>query len=144
MDRDRARALLLGALLEDRAVAARVRSELDSSQFGEHSALVMLVADHDLHHPDAPASGRARREAVERHVRRLLDASRRHGRRAGARSAADQRWALAVEAHVSLSAIGAAEQPTGSRPSLTELLEAFAERRGAGRPPEVPGQAGVG
>ena len=137
MDRDRAREELLLALVESKASAAFIRTWLDSSAFAEHTALVMLVADHDVHRPDAPAEGPGRRDSLLDYITSLLAAerSRTSQRRALGRLDRDPRWSLARTAHPDL--VGLADR----RPSATDLeplLAAFEEHRYADRP-DVPG-----
>lgn len=139
-DRDRAREDLLGALISSKATAARVRATLDSSQFADHAPLAMLVADHDLRHPDAPPDGPGRRHSLLAHIESLVEAGRRHEARSGVHRgrAEDPRWALAVVAHADLQTQVARASTTQE---IHELLAAFGERRGDGVAPAVPGPA---
>ena len=136
MDRDVARETLLLRLVESRADAARVRARVDSSAFGDHAALVMLVADHDLHVPDAPLLGDERRAALLSYVHALAEAGNRNARprtaRTGHRSV-DPRWELAESAYRELLALPRL-RPDG--PDLDTLLDALS----AG--PGVPRQVG--
>lgn len=117
MDRDRAREDLLLALVQSKAKAAFIRARLDSSAFAEHTALVMLVADHDVHRPGAPAEGPGRRDSLLDHIARLLAAERNRNdvHRARAGLGRDPRWALARVAHADLVALD------GREPSVTDL-----------------------
>ncbi|MDO8107717.1 hypothetical protein Q6348_10970 [Isoptericola sp. b441] len=133
MDRDVAREELLLRLVGSRADAARVRARVDSSAFGEHSALVMLVADHDVHVPEAPPSGEERRAALLAYVHALAEAGRRHARPRSAHRHVDPRWELAGSAYRDLLALPR-RGPGG--PDLDALLEALTTD------PEVPRQAG--
>ena len=137
MDRDRAREELLLALVESKVSAAFIRTRLDSSAFAEHTALVMLVADHDVHRPDAPAEGPGRRDSLLDHITSLLAAERRRTSlpRTRGRLDRDPRWTLARAAHADLVSLGD-RQPSGA--DLEALLAAFEERRDADHP-DVPG-----
>lgn len=138
MDRDRAREDLVLALVGSKASAALIRARLDSSAFAEHTALVMLVADHDVHRPDAPPDGQGRRDSLLDHIARLLTAERnRTAARPRGGSVRDPRWALAHIAHADLLAL-ADRQATET--DLEVLLAAFEERRRGGSR-EVPGPA---
>lgn len=137
MDRDLAREDLVLAILESGQHAAEVRARLDSSQFGRHSALAMLVADHDLHRPDAPRTGPGRLDSITRYVADLAAASARADHRPGI-GRNDPRWALVADARRSLVALS--DQVPRST-DLTALLAAFQERRRGGASAPVPGPA---
>lgn len=138
MDRDKAREELVLALVESKASAAFVRARLDSSAFAEHTALVMLVADHDLHRPEAPSDGPGRRDSLLDHIAGLLAAERNRTILPRTRGGLDRdpRWALAHLAHADLASL------EGRRPSTTDLrtLLAAVEEPGRGdRRTDVPG-----
>ncbi|MCB2175797.1 MAG: hypothetical protein KQH57_08310 [Actinomycetales bacterium] len=138
MDRDRAREDLVLALVESKASAAFIRARLDSSAFAEHTALVMLVADHDLHRPHAPSQGPGRRDSLLDHLAGLLAAERNRTILPRTRAGLDRdpRWALAHVAHADLA--GLADR----RPSATDLEALLAAFEGSGdqeRRPDVPG-----
>ncbi|MCV2394649.1 hypothetical protein OEB99_10050 [Actinotalea sp. M2MS4P-6] len=99
MDRNSPREDLVLAMLESRHSAGQVRAVLDSSEFGTHTALVMLLADHDLHRPDSPAAGPERHASVAGYVREIAAAARHAGPRA---RGTDPRWALVADAQASL------------------------------------------
>jgi hypothetical protein len=135
MDRDRAREDLLLVLVESKAAAALIRARLDSSAFAEHTALVMLVADHDVHRPGAPAEGPGRRDSLLDHIAGLLAAERNRTALRGTRGRLDRdpRWALAHAAHADL--VGLA----GRRPSVTDLEGLLAALEDGDGHPRVPG-----
>ena len=137
MDRDRAREELLLALVESKASAAFIRTRLDSSAFGEHTALVMLVADHDVHRPEAPAEGPGRRDSLLDYITGLLAAESNRSSLARTRGRLDRdpRWVLARTAHPDLVRL-ADRRPSGT--DLEAPLAAFEERGYADRP-DVPG-----
>ena len=140
MDRDQAREDLVLLAVESRARAAQIRARLDHSHFADHAPLVMLIADYDLHHPQAPPEGPPRRESLLAHVDRLVGIHRRQagpGRPPGTRGTQDPRWALAVAARADLYGL-AAKSP--SRTEIDVLVEAFSERRRS--PREIPNQQG--
>ncbi len=139
MDRDVARELLVVRMLASKRHAVSVRARLDSSQLGRHASLATLLADHDLHRPDAPAEGPARRASVTAWVLRLADQAASPEARSRGR-ATDPRWVLVAEAQASLRDLR--DHEPGTAP-LEELFAAFSERRAAGPDaPQVPGQPG--
>ena len=137
MDRDKAREELLLALVGSKASAAFIRTRLDSSAFAEHTALVMLVADHDVHRPGAPAEGPGRRDSLLDHIAGLLAAERNRTVLRGTRGRLDRdpRWALAHVAHADLAGMA------GRRPSVTDLEALLAAFEDGPREdhPRVPG-----
>ncbi len=138
MERDRAREELVLALVDSKASAAYIRARLDSSAFGEHTALAMLVADHDVHRPDAPPEGPGRRDSLLDHLAGLLAAERNRTILPRTRRSLDRdpRWALAHVAHADLAGL------TGRHPSTTDLGALLAAFEGPGHEegrPDVPG-----
>lgn len=118
--------------LTSRAAAAEVRSHVDSSHFDAFASLVALVADHDLHVPEAPTDGPGRRESIRLHVEGLLQRSRRD-RSAPHFAVHDRRQALATSALATLEALSD-RTPAGEVPVLlAHLLDRPV-------PPHVPRQ----
>lgn len=128
MDRDRAREDLVLAIVDSKVAAAYVRARLDSTAFAEHTALVMLVADHDVHRPDAPPEGPGRRDSLLDHITRLLGAERHRTivPRTHRSVDRDPRWALARLAHADLVALADRRATTTD---LDALLAALADPR---------------
>lgn len=140
MHRDSAREDLVLALVDSKATAAYVRARLDSTAFAEHTALVMLVADHDVHRPDAPPEGPGRRDSILDHITRLLAAEghRTIVPRTHRSVDRDPRWALARLAHADLVALA---DRRASTTDLEALLAALAEPNHTERRADVPGPA---
>jgi hypothetical protein len=140
MDRDLARQDLVLLALESRSSAALIRARLDHSEFGDHASLVMLMADHDVHHPRAAARGPERRAELITYLQTLIAAGWHDVHHPRARSGlgpTDPRPKHAVAAMADLEALA------GLRPTQTDpetLFAAFEERRQTGGAADVPGQ----
>jgi hypothetical protein len=119
--------------LDSRTAAAEVRGQVDSSHFDAYASLIALVADHDLHVPEAPPRGAPRRESIRGHLEALRQRATRRGTPAPEFAGHDRRAELATTA-LATFALLADRSPAGEVPVLVAHL------LGRPVPPHVPRQ----